>query len=706
MHARDFAGIALVPALALGLVGAAVATTVVTASTALAADRTWPAPVALTGEKATSPGAKVLPDGTAVTVWQKGVGEEAQEVWAATRPADATAWGAPVLVASNLKDVSDVFLVAAKDGSATVSWRDTAQEGPNRYRTATLASGATAWTAPATLTTAPYANDLRLVNGEGGHLTAVWSGNPTPGENDQDEGVFVSDLAATGDAWSPAVQVGIGYPYELAAAAGSDGTVTVAWKAALDGAEKLRVSTRAPGAAQWSAPEPVNVGGTNPSEISVQFAATGATLLTWDGATRNRGFVYRPAGSAQWGPSEGLPVDADRGDTSTPLIEADGSVSAVWVTDSSKLAVANRAVGGAWSAPTVLEQDRGVLSLWTPGIGRDGTLAIAWTTFDHDLFAVTRSDGWGKPVRVGKVYEYAQGTVAAGADGRAVTVWNELLGRTGDSREINKVWAASTGGPRTAAPAARRDYVGNDRVPDVYARGTDGRLTVFAGSAAGTFSERNDGGFWPTTSTIVPFGDFTGDGVNETLVTDWAGDLYRYSPASGAAVTDKSPSVKIGSGWSAYDGLTYSGDFTGDGIPDLVARHTATGDLYLYGGTKAGGFTRTGKIGTSWKSLTIVGAGDLNGDRNADLIARTTNGDLYRYYGTGKGTIGSGTKIGSGWGGMADFIGTGDLTGDGRDDILGRTATGDLYRYAGNGAGGIGSGVKIGTGWKTYASVR
>ncbi|HEY9371306.1 VCBS repeat-containing protein, partial [Streptomyces sp.] len=107
-----------------------------------------------------------------------------------------------------------------------------------------------------------------------------------------------------------------------------------------------------------------------------------------------------------------------------------------------------------------------------------------------------------------------------------------------------------------------------------------------------------------------------------------------------------------------------------------------------------------------WKSLTIVGAGDLNGDRVADLVARTATGDLYRYYGTGRSTIGSGTKIGSGWGGMVDFVGIGDLTGDGKDDILGRTTAGDLYRYAGNGTGGIGSGVRIGTGWKAFTSVR
>ncbi|MER5891106.1 FG-GAP-like repeat-containing protein [Streptomyces sp. NPDC001941] len=261
-------------------------------------------------------------------------------------------------------------------------------------------------------------------------------------------------------------------------------------------------------------------------------------------------------------------------------------------------------------------------------------------------------------------------------------------------------------GTVSLSSAKRHDQVGDDGFPDVYARDSGGRLTVYQGDASGRVSAPVDAGVWNNTYTIVPFGDLTGDGGNDTLLANKAGELWRYAPARGKVLSQQVTPVRIGTGWQAYDGLTYSGDFNADGLPDLVARQSATGDLYLFAGTKTGGLARTGKIGTSWKSLTIVGAGDLNGDKHADLIARTANGDLYRYYGTGKGTIGSGTKIGSGWSGMADFVGIGDLTGDGKDDVLGRTKAGDLYRYAGTGKGTIGSGVKIGTGWKSFSSIR
>ncbi|MFI1825007.1 FG-GAP-like repeat-containing protein [Streptomyces sp. NPDC020412] len=258
----------------------------------------------------------------------------------------------------------------------------------------------------------------------------------------------------------------------------------------------------------------------------------------------------------------------------------------------------------------------------------------------------------------------------------------------------------------TGGTAVRRDYVGDGGHPDLYARGANGSLLVYQGNASGVVSAKADGGTWPTTSTLVPFGDLDGDGVNDTLVADKDGFLHRYTPERGKVVTPNAPRTLVGSGWKTLDSLTYSGDLTADGLPDLVARQTATGDLYLYAGTSTGGFTRTGRIGTGWKGLTIVGAGDLNGDRHADLLARTANGDLRRYNGTGKGTVSSGVKIGSGWGDMVDVVGIGDLTGDGKDDIVGRATTGDLYRYAGNGTGGIGSGTNIGFGWKGFASVR
>ncbi|WP_406389387.1 FG-GAP repeat domain-containing protein [Streptomyces sp. NBC_00887] len=711
MRRTKIIGIALMPTLTLGLVGAGVTTALVVgvpaASATSAAERTWGTPAALTGTNSasTSPGVKVTSDGTAVTVWTRGTRESPQELWGATRPADATAWSAPVRIAADQKYLSDVYLVTGRDGSATVSWNRFTTERFDRHSTSTLLAGAGAWTAPAPITSAPFANDLKLVSGPGSRLTAVWNGNPTPGEDETDVGVYTSDLVAPGAAWSDAVQVGGGDVYELAASAAGDGAVTVAWQADF-GTQALRVSTRAADSADWSAPEIIRTSDSSVLDLDVQTSPDGAAMVTWSEISLTRPFAYRPAGSTTWGGTEYLPADPQRGTTSPPLLEPDGRVTALWRSDIALIRTATREVNGTWSQPRTVAE-KSMFEFWGPSIGHDGSLAALWTTLEGELWALVRSDGtWGEPVHVGQADLHARSSVAVGEDGRVVAVWNEQLGLTPEYHSIEQVWTAATGAAKPAVPATRRDYVGNDGFPDLYARGTNGSLLVYQGNATGKVSETADGGTWPTTSTLIPFGDLNGDGANDTLVTDEAGDLYRHSPQQGTAVAPRSPSVKIGNGWAALNGLTYSGDLTGDSIPDLVARQTATGDLYLYAGTTTGGLTRTGRIGTSWKNLTIVGAGDLNGDKHADLVARTTTGDLYRYYGSGKGTISSGVKIGSGWGGMADFVGIGDLTGDGKDDILGRTTTGDLYRYAGTGIGTVGAGVKIGTGWKNFAGIR
>ncbi len=88
-----------------------------------------------------------------------------------------------------------------------------------------------------------------------------------------------------------------------------------------------------------------------------------------------------------------------------------------------------------------------------------------------------------------------------------------------------------------------------------------------------------------------------------------------------------------------YDVLTAPGDVSGDGRPDLIARNTATGTVYLYKGTSAGSAARV-KLYDDWKAYKkIVGAGDLNGDGIGDLLAQDKANNLYRYDGTGKGTF-------------------------------------------------------------------
>ena len=78
------------------------------------------------------------------------------------------------------------------------------------------------------------------------------------------------------------------------------------------------------------------------------------------------------------------------------------------------------------------------------------------------------------------------------------------------------------------------------------------------------------------------------------------------------------------------------------------------GTLLMYRGNgKAGWVTGSGEpLGTGWEGFTALTArGDFSGDRLPDVLARASDGTLFMYRGNGKGgwITGAGEAIGSGW---------------------------------------------------------
>jgi hypothetical protein len=64
----------------------------------------------------------------------------------------------------------------------------------------------------------------------------------------------------------------------------------------------------------------------------------------------------------------------------------------------------------------------------------------------------------------------------------------------------------------------------------------------------------------------------------------------------------------ISQGWSVFDTVFSVGDFTGDGLPDLIARHATTRDLHIYPGDGVGGFgVGSGNvIGDNWAAYDLL----------------------------------------------------------------------------------------------------
>ncbi|MEV8069072.1 VCBS repeat-containing protein [Streptomyces sp. NPDC085995] len=203
---------------------------------------------------------------------------------------------------------------------------------------------------------------------------------------------------------------------------------------------------------------------------------------------------------------------------------------------------------------------------------------------------------------------------------------------------------------------------------------------------------------WDSMSDIVGVGDITGDGVADILAVDAEnGNLYRYS---GPDYGGRSARVQIGTGWDSMTNIVGVGDITGDGSPDLIAVEKSTGDLYRYSGPDYAGRTARVKIGSGWNIYTsLTGIGDITGDGVADILAvDTETGNLYRYSGPNYNG-GTRVQIGTGWDSMTNLTGVGDITGDRVPDLLAvKASTQDLYRYSGPSFPG-GSAVQIGSGW-------
>jgi hypothetical protein len=200
--------------------------------------------------------------------------------------------------------------------------------------------------------------------------------------------------------------------------------------------------------------------------------------------------------------------------------------------------------------------------------------------------------------------------------------------------------------------------------------------------------------------------DFNGDWMGDVLArVASTGDLRIYAGTSKGTL---SSAVRIGTGWNGMSALETPGDLNGDGPQDVLARERSTGYLWLYRGNGRAGWLPRIRVSTGWNTLDrIIGPGDFNGDQRVDVIARgASSGNLYLYAGTGTGTVRAGVKIGSGWKAMDVIIGAGDLNSDGLADLVAREhATGYLWLYPGNGKGGLLNRARISTGWNTMTAI-
>jgi hypothetical protein len=260
--------------------------------------------------------------------------------------------------------------------------------------------------------------------------------------------------------------------------------------------------------------------------------------------------------------------------------------------------------------------------------------------------------------------------------------------------------------------AVRHDFTSGgawapDGIGDALTVTSSGAVSYRPGNGAGAFSGSVSASGWPSSVTLVPFGDVNGDRRDDILVRFSSGELRVYRTMRGQAFTTSTPHTSLGTGWNQYNVLTSPGDITGDGRPDLIARKASTGELFLCKGTSTGTLSARVRIAADWSGYKkIVGVGDFNGDGRGDLLAQDRSNTLWRYDGNGSGGFTSRVKVAANWGSSYNVVvGVGDITGDGKADIVSRDTSGNVWRNSGNGAGSLAPRTKIATGWQAYKGV-
>ncbi|MFD6244968.1 trypsin-like serine protease [Streptomyces roseolus] len=396
-------------------------------------------------------------------------------------------------------------------------------------------------------------------------------------------------------------------------------------------------------------------------------------------------------------------------------------VAPQWVLSAkSCFADATGAVPGQPPAPTAVTVGRPDLTQTTAGAVRTATALVAHP--DRDLVMVRLS------TRVNNVQPVALAATPAAE--------NESLSTAGYGRTKTE-WVPDrlhTASFTAAAPAATGDISltasgeavmckGDAGGPVLRGTGTTRELVAVAsrswqGGCLGMDSTETRNGAvatrtddvrsWITATAFRAQGDMTRDKIADLTAVWDDSTLHSYPGLGNGQIGSQIPLVG-GTTWSTIKHLT-KGDFTGDGIADLMSIW-GDGTLHYYRG-KGDGTIDTHRTvalgGDTWLPIRNIAAGDFNKDGIDDLITIWGDGTLHLYTGKGDGQLNNGITVAQG---AATWLtvkhtAAGDFNKDGVADLKAVWNDGTLHYYSGKGDGTINTQLPVTVGGTTWGSVR
>ncbi|MFJ4341436.1 N-acetylmuramoyl-L-alanine amidase [Streptomyces sp. NPDC088915] len=261
----------------------------------------------------------------------------------------------------------------------------------------------------------------------------------------------------------------------------------------------------------------------------------------------------------------------------------------------------------------------------------------------------------------------------------------------------------------TEAPGAAP--VAADNRYNLLARDASGVLWQYQGTGTGgatAFLARyRVGAGWNAYDALTAMTALRADGTGDAVAREPSGTLWYYQGTGNPSAPFRAR-LRTGGGWQVYDRILGVRDLDGDGRADLIAREKA-GTLWYYQGTgnPAAPFKARLKVGGGWQTYNeMISTGDLSGDGRPDLVARDAAGVLWYYQGTGKPTapFAARVQVGGGWQTYNGMVGPSDLDGDGRGDLVGRDAKGLLWFYKSTGkpTAPFAARVQVSPGWQIY----